>query len=155
MLRDLVARHGVTAAFLTTALFNVIAETDPGALGLLRLAAAGGEAAAPGVLQRLAAAHTDTVVLHVYGPTETTTFATVHRVRADDAPAARPDRPAAGRRTVYVLDAALRPVPSGAEGELYVAGPGVARGYLGAPASRPPGSSPTRSTAQGTHVPHR
>ncbi|MYV55408.1 AMP-binding protein, partial [Streptomyces sp. SID3212] len=46
VLRDLVALYGVTAAFLTTALFNVIAETDPGALGLLRLAAAGGEAAA-------------------------------------------------------------------------------------------------------------
>ncbi|WP_329018155.1 non-ribosomal peptide synthetase [Streptomyces sp. NBC_01601] len=132
-LRDLVARHGVTAAFLTTALFNVIAETDPGALGLLRLAAAGGEAASPGVLQRLAAAHPGTTVLNVYGPTETTTFATLHRVPAD----APPGMPAIGRpldgMRAYVLDAALRPVPPGAEGELYIAGPGVARGYLGRP----------------------
>ncbi|MEU4107260.1 amino acid adenylation domain-containing protein [Streptomyces sp. NPDC027717] len=132
-LRDLVARHGVTAAFLTTALFNVIAETDPGALGLLRLAAAGGEAATPGVLQRLAAAHPGTTVLNAYGPTETTTFATLHRVPAD----APPGMPAIGRpldgMRAYVLDAALRPVPPGAEGELYIAGPGVARGYLGRP----------------------
>ncbi|MGC4997056.1 amino acid adenylation domain-containing protein [Streptomyces sp. DT195] len=132
-LRDLVARHGVTAAFLTTALFNVIAETDPGALGLLRLAAAGGEAASPGVLQRLAAAHPGTTVLNVYGPTETTTFATLHRVPAD----APPGMPAIGRPLdgvrAYVLDAALRPVPPGAEGELYIAGPGVARGYLERP----------------------
>ncbi|GFM95607.1 hypothetical protein Sfulv_04180 [Streptomyces fulvorobeus] len=97
VLRDLVARHGVTAAFLTTALFNVVAETDPGALGLLRLAAAGGEAAAPGVLQRLAAGHPATAVLNVYGPTETTTFATLHRVRPDEAPTARPR--SAGRST--------------------------------------------------------
>ncbi|WP_405901944.1 amino acid adenylation domain-containing protein [Streptomyces sp. NBC_00656] len=134
VLRDLVARHGVTAAFLTTALFNVLAETDADALGLLRLVATGGEAAAPGVLQRLAAAHPDAVVLHVYGPTETTTFATTHRVRPDDAPgcAAPIGRPLDGMRT-YVLDAAMRPVPVGAEGELYVAGAGVARGYLGRP----------------------
>ncbi|MFI6650450.1 amino acid adenylation domain-containing protein [Streptomyces sp. NPDC050529] len=134
VLRDLVARHGVTAAFLTTALFNVLAETDPDVLGLLRLVATGGEAAAPGVLQRLATAHPDAVVLHVYGPTETTTFATAHRVRPDDDPggAAPIGRPLDGMRA-YVLDAAMRPVPLGAEGELYVAGAGVARGYLGRP----------------------
>ncbi|MGW0565385.1 amino acid adenylation domain-containing protein [Streptomyces sp. NPDC003016] len=134
VLRDLVARHGVTAAFLTTALFDVIAETDPDALGLLRLAAAGGEAAAPGVHQRLAAAHPSTAFLNAYGPTETTTFATLHRVRPDDAPGVVPPigRPLDGMRA-YVLDPALRPVPLGAEGELYVAGPGVARGYLGRP----------------------
>ncbi|MFJ4602474.1 amino acid adenylation domain-containing protein [Streptomyces griseoluteus] len=132
-LRDLVARHGVTAAFLTTALFNVIAETDPGALGLLRLAAAGGEAATPGVLQRLATAHPGTAVLNAYGPTETTTFATLHRVPADAPPGMPPiGRPLDGMRA-HVLDAALRPVPPGAEGELYIAGPGVARGYLGRP----------------------
>ncbi|MFG3541091.1 amino acid adenylation domain-containing protein [Streptomyces clavifer] len=134
VLRDLIAREGVTAAFLTTALFNVVAETDPGALGLLRLVASGGEAAAPGVLQRLAAAHPGTTVLHVYGPTETTTFATLHRVRPDGDPggAAPIGLPLDGMRA-YVLDAAMRPVPAGAEGELYVAGTGVARGYLGRP----------------------
>ncbi|WP_329617719.1 amino acid adenylation domain-containing protein [Streptomyces brevispora] len=134
VLRDLVTRHGLTAAFLTTALFNVLADTDAAALGLLRLVAAGGEAAAPGVLQRLAAAHPGTAVLHVYGPTETTTFATAHRVRHDAAPAgtAPVGRPLDGMRA-YVLDGAMRPVPPGAEGELYVAGTGVARGYLGRP----------------------
>ncbi|MFE4454560.1 amino acid adenylation domain-containing protein [Streptomyces sp. NPDC056796] len=132
-LRDLVARDGVTAAFLTTALFNVLAETDPDALGLLRLVASGGETAAPGVLQRLAAAHPGTAFLNVYGPTETTTFATRHRIRPG-APAGAPPigRPLDGMRA-HVLDAAMRPVPPGAEGELYIAGAGVARGYLGRP----------------------
>ncbi|MGW0856169.1 amino acid adenylation domain-containing protein [Streptomyces sp. NPDC002690] len=133
-IRDAVARHGVTAAFLTTALFNVVAETDPGALGTLRLAAAGGEAAAPGVLQRLAAGHPGTAVLNAYGPTEATTFATLHRVRPGDAPDGVPPigRPLDGM-SAHVLDAALRPVLPGAEGELYLAGAGVARGYLGRP----------------------
>ncbi|MGZ2356975.1 amino acid adenylation domain-containing protein [Streptomyces sp. 372A] len=131
-LRELVARHGVTAAFLTTALFNVLAETDPGSLGQLRLVAAGGEAAAPGVMQRVAAAHPGTTVLHVYGPTETTTFATAHHVGPGHTPGGAPPigHPLDGMRA-YVLDAALSPVPPGAEGELYLAGPGVARGYLG------------------------
>lgn len=152
VLRDLVARYGVTAAFLTTALFNVLAETDAGALGLLRLAATGGEAAAPGVLQRLATAHPDTVVLHVYGPTETTTFATTHRVRPDDAPGgpAPIGRALDGMRT-YVLDAALRPVPAGAEGELASRAPVSPADTWDGPASPPPGSSPIRSRAQG-HV---
>ncbi|MEV7676575.1 amino acid adenylation domain-containing protein [Streptomyces sp. NPDC088752] len=133
-LRELVARHGVTAAFLTTALFNVFAETDPGALGLLRLAAAGGEAAAPGVLQRLAAAHPGTRFFNAYGPTEATTFALLHQVAADEDPDGVPPvgRPLDGVRAL-VLDASLSPVPDGAEGELYLAGPGVARGYLGQP----------------------
>ncbi|WP_299535910.1 non-ribosomal peptide synthetase [uncultured Streptomyces sp.] len=133
VLRDAVARHGVTAAFLTTGLFNAVAETDPDALGLLRLVASGGEAAAPDVLQRLAAAHPGTRFLNVYGPTETTTFATAHHVRPDAPGGVAPlGEPLDGVR-VYVLDTALRPAPAGAEGELYVAGPGVARGYLGRP----------------------
>ncbi|MER7980506.1 amino acid adenylation domain-containing protein [Streptomyces sp. NPDC095817] len=134
VLHDLTARYGVTAAFLTTALFNVIAETDLGAFDQLRLIASGGEEAAAGVLQRLAAAHPDTVVLNAYGPTESTTFATLQRVTAQDAPGGVPQigQPLDGMRT-YVLDTALRLVPSGAEGELYLAGPGVARGYLGQP----------------------
>ncbi|MFJ8043304.1 amino acid adenylation domain-containing protein [Kitasatospora sp. NPDC096147] len=133
-LREAVTRHGARAAFLTTTLFNVFAETDPGALGLLRLAAAGGEAAAPGVLQRLAAAHPGTRVLNAYGPTEATTFALLHHVPSDGAPDGVPPigRPLDGVRAL-VLDGALRPVPDGAEGELHLAGPGVARGYLGQP----------------------
>ncbi|MFJ1753591.1 amino acid adenylation domain-containing protein [Kitasatospora sp. NPDC088134] len=133
-LRAAVERDGVRAAFLTTALFNVFAETDPGALGLLALAAAGGEAAAPGVLQRLAADHPGTRVLNAYGPTEATTFALLHPVPAAGAPDGVPPigRPLDGVRA-HVLDGALRPVPDSAEGELYLAGPGVARGYLGQP----------------------
>ncbi|MBL3668917.1 amino acid adenylation domain-containing protein [Streptomyces sp. M2CJ-2] len=70
-----------------------------------------------------------------YGPTET------HVVTAGTLPeraADWPDRPTIGRpianTQVYVLDAALRPVPPGVAGELYLAGVQLARGYLGRPA---------------------
>ncbi|MEU1485843.1 amino acid adenylation domain-containing protein [Streptomyces sp. NPDC005752] len=132
-LRDVVDRHGVTALFLTTALFNVVAEADPAAFGGLRLVAAGGESATPDLMQRVAATAPRARVLHVYGPTETTTFATRHRVSPG-----RPGVPPIGRAfdgmRLHVLDAELALLPVGVVGELYVSGDGVARGYQGRPA---------------------
>ncbi|WP_435206685.1 amino acid adenylation domain-containing protein [Micromonospora sp. bgisy143] len=69
----------------------------------------------------------------LYGPTETTVWCTAYEVHA-----VRPDRPMPiGRplpnNTVYVLDPALRPVPVGVVGEVYVGGVGVSRGYAGQP----------------------
>ncbi|MGW1129324.1 amino acid adenylation domain-containing protein [Streptomyces sp. NPDC002526] len=133
-LRDAVREHGVTAVFLTTALLNVIADTDPGAFAGLRLVCAGGELASPDAMQRVAGAAPGVRVLHVYGPTETTTFATRYDVAADLAAGPPPiGRPLDGMR-LYVLDGSLGPVPAGVTGELYLAGRGVARGYTGLPA---------------------
>ncbi|MDF6018170.1 non-ribosomal peptide synthetase [Streptomyces sp. JH34] len=132
-LADVVDRHGVTALFLTTALFNVVAEADPGAFAGLRLVAAGGEAATPDLMQQVAAAVPGTRVLHVYGPTETTTFATRHEVVAGTRGVPPIGRALDGTR-LLVLDGSLAPVPPGVVGELYVGGRGVARGYQGRPA---------------------
>ncbi|MFC9945043.1 amino acid adenylation domain-containing protein [Streptomyces pratensis] len=130
VLQDVVDRHGVTALFLTTALFNVVAEAGPAAFAGLRLVAAGGEAATPGLMQEVAAAAPGTRVLHVYGPTETTTFATRHQVSAGS-PGVPPIGRALDGMRLYVLDGALAMVPPGVVGELYVSGHGVARGYQG------------------------
>ncbi|WP_101790923.1 non-ribosomal peptide synthetase [Nonomuraea indica] len=63
----------------------------------------------------------------LYGPTETTIWSTTARVGRDDwAPVAA--------TSIHILDADLRPVPGGGEGELYIGGLGLARGYLGRPA---------------------
>ncbi|WP_143265085.1 non-ribosomal peptide synthetase, partial [Amycolatopsis lexingtonensis] len=68
-------------------------------------------------------------VTNMYGPTETTIWSTTARV-GEGAPTI--GTPIANTR-VYVLDRALRPVPPGVPGELYLAGDGVVRGYLGRP----------------------
>ncbi|WAL99399.1 non-ribosomal peptide synthetase [Streptomyces sp. Je 1-369] len=74
-------------------------------------------------------------VWNTYGPTEATVMATAGPVDATTGPTDDPPpigRPLGNVRT-YVLDGFLRPLPVGATGELYVAGPGVARGYVGRP----------------------
>ncbi|WP_379613591.1 amino acid adenylation domain-containing protein [Pseudonocardia sp. GCM10023141] len=69
-------------------------------------------------------------VFNVYGPTEDTVYATVHRVQGGDRGTVPIGRPGAGTQ-VHVLDSALRLAPPGAIGELYLAGSQVARGYHG------------------------
>ncbi|MZD58129.1 non-ribosomal peptide synthetase, partial [Streptomyces sp. SID5606] len=69
-------------------------------------------------------------VYNVYGPTEATVYATVWSTDAAVTQAPSIGRPLHNTRT-YVLDAALRPVPAGVAGELYIAGAGLARGYYG------------------------
>jgi amino acid adenylation domain-containing protein/non-ribosomal peptide synthase protein (TIGR01720 family) len=128
-LRDLVTRYEVAAVFMTTALFNALAEQDPTVFSGLRMLCAGGEAATPDLMQRIAATCPNTTICHVYGPTETTTFTTLHRVRPDTNPVPPIGRALDGMR-LYVLDSALKLVPHGATGELYIAGHGLARGYL-------------------------
>ena len=69
-----------------------------------------------------------------YGPTETHV---VTALALDEDPASWPRLPTIGRpianARVYVLDAGGRPLPTGVAGELYLAGPVVARGYLQRP----------------------
>ncbi|MER6146398.1 amino acid adenylation domain-containing protein, partial [Streptomyces sparsogenes] len=75
------------------------------------------------------------VLVNMYGITETTVHVTLAPLSATS-PAE--DAGVIGRRiadlSVYVLDAGLQPVPIGVAGELYVAGPGLARGYVNRPA---------------------
>jgi non-ribosomal peptide synthetase component F len=81
----------------------------------------------------LAAAAGSIGLYNAYGPTETTVAATFYRC-TDSTPRWMPiGRPIRGVRT-YVLDEELTAVPDGTDGQLYIAGVGLARGYLGLPA---------------------
>ncbi|MGQ9367583.1 amino acid adenylation domain-containing protein [Azospirillum sp. ST 5-10] len=74
-------------------------------------------------------------LVNMYGITETTVHVTVHPVsRAEAEAGGSPIGEPLADLAWYCLDGALEPVPPGVAGELYVAGPGLARGYLGRPA---------------------
>ncbi|RSM55269.1 non-ribosomal peptide synthetase [Amycolatopsis sp. WAC 01376] len=123
---------GVTAAHLTAGSFRVLAEEAPESVSGLREVLPGGDAVPPAAVERVRRTCPDVRVRHLYGPTEATLCATWWLLEPGDdmGPVLPIGRPLAGRR-VYVLDAFLRPVPAGLPGELYVAGAGVAQGYLG------------------------
>jgi amino acid adenylation domain-containing protein len=72
-------------------------------------------------------------LMNLYGPTEATTYACEAEIRAMDAGEPPIGGPIAGTHA-YVLDTRLRPVAPGIPGELYLGGPGLARGYLADPA---------------------
>lgn len=120
----------VATVFLTTALAEALLALPWPREVRLRSLQAGGEA-----LRSRPGTATPFRLDVGYGLTEHTVLSTVGAV----GPATGPDepypdigRPIAGT-VVHVLNAALRPVPPGVRGELYVGGPGVARGYLGRP----------------------
>ncbi|MFF3886347.1 non-ribosomal peptide synthase/polyketide synthase [Streptomyces sp. NPDC001914] len=95
----------------------------------LAVVGVGGEAVPDALWNELAALES-TAAFNLYGPTEATVDALAARVGESARPLV--GRPV-GNTRAYVLDAALRPVPPGVTGELYLAGEGLARGYLGRP----------------------
>ncbi len=129
-----IERCGITTLFLTTALFNQMAERIPAALGKLHHLLFGGEAADPRRVRELLQKSPPKRLLHVYGPTETTTFASWYLVKkvTEDASTVPIGRPIANTK-IYILDSHLRLVPIGVIGELYIGGDGLATGYLNHP----------------------
>ncbi|MFJ3769130.1 amino acid adenylation domain-containing protein [Streptomyces sp. NPDC090082] len=131
-----VREHAVTSAYFTVGLFHVMADEGLDTLRLLREVWTGGDVASPAAVQRVLTLCPDTVLVHSYGPTETTFashnqwFGTGERVLRGAG--LHLGRPMDNTRS-HVLDHALRPVPPGVPGELYIAGSHVARGYVGRP----------------------
>ncbi|MBZ4377531.1 non-ribosomal peptide synthetase, partial [Corallococcus sp. AS-1-6] len=134
-LEQAIREHGITTLFVTTALFNQLARETPAAFQPLRHLLFGGEAVDPKWVRAVLDKGAPGRLLHVYGPTETTTFASWHLTRhvSLDATTVPIGQPLANT-TLHVLDERLRAVPVGLPGELFIGGPGVARGYLGRPA---------------------
>ncbi|GAA4930659.1 hypothetical protein GCM10023237_60870 [Streptomyces coeruleoprunus] len=127
-LTDYIARHRATHMILPPSLVSALpqdCELPDGSVLIV------GTEAVPSELIARWAGRVQVVV--AYGLTEATVNSTLWLAepgRPGPAPIGVPDP----NTRAYVLDAALRPVPAGTEGELYVGGRGLARGYLGRPA---------------------
>ncbi|WP_143178090.1 non-ribosomal peptide synthetase [Cystobacter ferrugineus] len=124
----------VSVLFVTTALFNHVAREQPEAFACLGSLLFGGEAVDPVSVRRVLEQGAPRRLLHVYGPTENTTFSTFHLVASAPLPGQTvPIGMPIAHSRAYVLDEGLQPVPVGAIGELYLGGEGLALGYLGRP----------------------
>ncbi|MEU9144178.1 amino acid adenylation domain-containing protein [Streptomyces sp. NPDC048349] len=124
--------HGVTHLAIAAGLFHQVVDDDVQALRGLRQVIAGGDTVSAEHCARVLAAHPRLRLFNGYGPTEATSLTTVHALGADlDTAAPVPIGTPIGNTRVYVLTPALEPAPAGVPGELYIAGPGLARGYLG------------------------
>ncbi|MFD5435786.1 amino acid adenylation domain-containing protein [Kitasatospora sp. NPDC127067] len=134
-IRELVRVHALTHVHVTAGLFRVIAEEDPDIFAGVREVLTGGDVVSAPAVRRVLEAVPGIAVRALYGPTETTLCATQYPMPdAAAVPSTVPiGRPLANTR-LYVLDAGLQPVPAGVAGELYIAGAGLARGYVGRPA---------------------
>jgi amino acid adenylation domain-containing protein len=134
MLR-LVARERPTVAFLTTALFERLARHSPRSLQDVDRLLFGGERCDPAVVLEFRDRFRGELV-HVYGPTETTTFATAYAVPSATTGESQTTIPV-GRAIrgvcVQVWDGAGDPVADGVSGEVVIGGAGLAEGYLGDP----------------------
>ena len=113
-------------------LITSMTDTD-GAHSLAGLLAVGADFFPAQSLQRWRSLDSGTPVLNEYGPTEASVanafFMTPDGFSGETIPIGRPIE----NTSMYILDEDLRPVPAGAEGEIFIGGVCCARGYLGRP----------------------
>lgn len=132
---DFLRSERISIIFLTTALFNLVAKRRPSAFQPVDYVLFGGERASVDAVREAYARGKPRHLVHVYGPTECTTFSTFHDITA--LPAADQDlpigQPIKGAGAV-ILAADGTPLEGQAAGELHIFGAGLANGYAGDPA---------------------
>jgi len=127
-----IREQGITTMFLTTALFNQMAREAPEAFRGLRHLLFGGEAVDPRWVSEVLRNSPPQRLLHVYGPTEATTFSTwfVAAGVGGDAATVPIGRPVSHTQ-IYILNEERQLQPQGVAGEIFIGGTGLALGYLG------------------------
>lgn len=126
--------QGISTLYLTAALFSQIARLMPSAFRSLEHVIFGGDVTDPAIAARVLAQGPPRHLVHVYGPTETTTFSSAKWIETVPPRTAGLSigRPLAETQS-YLLDRNLHLVPAGIPGQLYIAGEGLARGYWDRP----------------------
>lgn len=132
-IRDLIRAHDITIVNFTTGLFNLFADHPDGGLPSLRQAIFGGEVASAAHVRRFLAAYPNCTLTNVYGPTEAACIATTFTVPKDFTAAELPIGEPIAHTDVFLLDDDMRVLPAGVEGQIAIAGDGLALGYFNRP----------------------
>jgi acyl-CoA synthetase (AMP-forming)/AMP-acid ligase II/acyl carrier protein len=123
---------GATVMWMTAGLFHQMVERELKSFRGVRQMLAGGEVVSAGAVRKVMEEVRGIKVINGYGPTETTTFASSEEVRRKEEVG---ERIAIGRpienTVMYILDEEKREVGIGVEGEVWIGGEGVGRGYIG------------------------
>jgi len=133
-LSALIQREAISLFFVTTALFNVLVDLALPSLASVRKILFGGERVSVEHTRKALAFLGNDRLMHVYGPTESTVYATYYDI--DDLPDNAYTVPIGRPITntgIYVLDRLENLVPIGVTGEIYIGGQGLSRGYLNNP----------------------
>ncbi len=129
-LEKYIKNNKITIMFITSALFNQLVEHNASMFENVRVILTGGEVLSVKHMNKLLKACPNIELFNVYGPTETTTFATFYKIDnffEKNIPIGRP----LSNKMCYILDKKNRLLPIGIEGELAIGGDGVSSiGYI-------------------------
>jgi amino acid adenylation domain-containing protein len=127
----LIEKNNITAFFITTALFNVLVDSEFKNFEKLNTVLFGGEQVSVSRVKKFRALYPAVNLVHVYGPTENTVFSSYYEVNDVAADATTvPIGKGIANSQCYIFSPALQLQPIGVAGEIYVGGEGLARGYL-------------------------
>jgi amino acid adenylation domain-containing protein len=134
-LRQIAATRGVDTVWLTASLFNLFVDEDPDCFGGLVHVYFGGEPASTEHVRGFLARHPGVALWNGYGPAESCMLTTTRRVTPEDCdlPGGVPVGAPVPGTTVVLLSARNQRCEPGHEGEICIAGQGLATGYLGQP----------------------
>ncbi|MEI8703608.1 amino acid adenylation domain-containing protein [Pseudoalteromonas sp. B62] len=130
LLSETLVDKKITTLFLTTALFNQMSLINPAGFSTLKNVLFGGELVDNDAVSRIFTAGKPTNLLHVYGPTENTTFSTSYNIKELSQNTDYPIGQAIDGGFAMVMDPLQNLLPIGIVGELVLGGDGIAMGYL-------------------------
>src|SRR5262249_16715945 len=134
-LAKLVAETSLSHMMCVVALYSMLlTEIEPDQSTALRCVITGGEACPPEGFKRHSNLFAGAGLFNEYGPTECTIWSSVYGGCSEQLRIPVPIGKPITNTRMYILDGRLEPVPVGVRGEIYIAGAGLARGYLGKPA---------------------
>lgn len=129
-LAKIIEKNSINCLFLTTALFNLLIDENPLIFSQITYLLIGGEKASMKHMRKVKESSPNTKIYNMYGPTETTTFATAYEIPNEfkEIPIGVPIM----GKSIYILDG-LQLCGIGLPGEICIGGLGVSRGYINSP----------------------
>ncbi|MGG3032013.1 surfactin non-ribosomal peptide synthetase SrfAA, partial [Bacillus stercoris] len=133
-LSRVIERENISILMITTALFHLLVDLNPACLSTLRKIMFGGERASVEHVRKALQTVGKGKLLHMYGPSESTVFATYHPVdELEEHTLSVPIGKPVSNTEVYILDRTGHVQPVGIAGELCVSGEGLVKGYYNRP----------------------